>query len=224
MGKSTERNVAAEQEFAKMAQLLTQTADEAVACLKALKSNLSEYDKRHGLLFLNTARSFMRSDIRAAKDATLELRHVAHRISKSLTLSEEEITAARSKIHEVADALNHLKKKGRAYDRKNHLDEGGLRSSDSIKIESEGSWVSDDSKDISSGSGAADTVENVVRLTLRDKFSGFSALKHQVSVTEDSLSLSFTELVVSTVTSMTNSLKGDAFFEPEVKEKKSMSV
>ncbi|KAG7391005.1 hypothetical protein PHYPSEUDO_006140 [Phytophthora pseudosyringae] len=234
MGKSTQQNPAAEQEFSRVEQLLIQTADEASSCLKALKSSLSEYDKRHGLLFLNTAKSFMRSDIRAAKDKASELKHVADQIAKSETPSEWEITATRSKIHEVSDALINLKKTARSYDRKNHLENSSgtelkadERRSDIDKSESESSWFSEDTGSDRSGSGlrgAGDTVEAVVRSTVRHNFSGFSALKHQVSVAEESLSPSFTDRVMNTMNSMSNSLKGSANFEPEDQDKKSMSV
>ncbi|KAL3668817.1 hypothetical protein V7S43_006110 [Phytophthora oleae] len=236
MGKSTQHNPAAEQEFSKMEQLLTQTADEAASCLKTLKSNLSEYDKRHGLLFLNTAKSYMRKDIRAAKDKAAELKHVADQINKSETPSEWEITAARSKIHEVSDVLINLKKTARAYDRKNHLEntsgsdlkaEERHSNPDFDRSESEGSWFSEDTSSGRSGSGVSgkgDTVEAVVRSTVRHNFSGFSALKHQVSEAEDSLSPSFTDRVINTMNIMSDSLKGAANFEPEGKEKKSMSV
>ncbi|KAE8915819.1 hypothetical protein PF005_g22026 [Phytophthora fragariae] len=261
MGKSSTRNVTAEHEFSKLEHLLTKTAGEVVNCLKVLKTNLAEYDKRNGLLFINTSKSFMRSDIRAAKDMASELRHVADQIAKSDTPSEWEITAARSKINTVSDAMGELKKTARAYDRSdkskgitgilgnaltssnnsnnnshtrgNETSESGLLGSSNTKTESEGSGFGEYSKgsdsEYSSGSGtglpkASDTVEAVVKRALHDNFSGFSALKHQVLVAEKSLSPSFAERVMDTVSSMTNSLKEEANFAPEGKEKMSMSV
>ncbi|EGZ17210.1 hypothetical protein PHYSODRAFT_498700 [Phytophthora sojae] len=209
MGKSSTRNVAAEQEFSKLEHLLEQTADEIASCLKVLKTNLAEYDSRNGLLFANTSKSFMRSDIRAAKDVASELRHVADQISKSDAPSEWEITATRSKINAVFDALGQLKKTARAYDRKD-------KSKGIAGILGNALTGNNDS--------ASDTVEAVVKRTLHDNFKGFSALKHQVLVAEESLSPSFAERVMDTVSSMTSSLKGEAEFAPEGIAKKSMSV
>ncbi|KAG1704239.1 hypothetical protein DVH05_006248 [Phytophthora capsici] len=136
-----------------------------------------------------------------------------------------------SKIHEVSDILLNLKKTARAYDRKNHLEnssnsdlKGEERHSnpDFDKSESEGSWFSEDTA--SGVSGKGDTVEAVVRSTVRRNFNGFSALKHQVSEAEDSLSPSFTDQVLRTMNAMSNSLKGAANFEPQAREKKSLSV
>ncbi|KAG3207231.1 hypothetical protein PC128_g243 [Phytophthora cactorum] len=229
MGKATQLNDTAEQEFSKLEQLLIQTADEVSSCLKALKSNLSEYDKRHGLLFLNTSMSFMRSGIRAAKDIAAELKHVAHQIDKSEGPSESEITAARSKIHRVSDAMLNLRKTARAYDRKNHLEslselkaEEGRSNQDYHKSESEGSWFSEESGNAIGR--ATDRVELVLKSTIHNNFSGFSALKHQVLVAEEALSPSFVDHVMNTVASMSNSLKGEKIFEPQGREKKSMSV
>ncbi|KAH7484399.1 hypothetical protein PRIC1_003707 [Phytophthora ramorum] len=234
MGKSTNYSDATKSEFSKLGQLLIQTADEAAFCLKALKSNLAEYDTRHGLFFLNTAKSYMRSDIRATKDMASELRHVADQIDKSETPSESEITAARSKIHAVSDAMIDLKKKARAYDRKNSLDDTSETSSvsemslSSVKTESEGSYIGDENRGESNAhSGivrAADTVEAVVRLTLRHNFSGFSAVKHQIGLAEESLSPSFAESVMDTMASLTSSLKGEEKFASEGKQTKSLSV
>ncbi|KAG2918356.1 hypothetical protein PC114_g6853, partial [Phytophthora cactorum] len=68
MGKS-DLNVTVEQkqEFASLEKVLNQTADDAARCLKLLKKNLSDYDSRHGNHFINTATSYMRSDMRTAK-------------------------------------------------------------------------------------------------------------------------------------------------------------
>ncbi|KAI9986684.1 hypothetical protein PInf_025639 [Phytophthora infestans] len=93
MGKS-DRNVTAEQEFAALEKLLIQTSDDATRCLKLLKKNLSDYDSRHGNHFINTSTSYMRSDMRTAKDTAADLKHVAHRISKSPQPSETEIHSA----------------------------------------------------------------------------------------------------------------------------------
>ncbi|GMF22723.1 unnamed protein product [Phytophthora lilii] len=247
MGKSTTSNNTAEKEFAKLEQLLIQTADDVADWLKVSKANLAEYDKRHGLVFINTAKSFMRSDIRGAKDSSSELRHVAYQISKSELPSEKEITAARSQIHTLSDAISQLKKTARAYDKKNlavkpvtgiidavlpggnysKTEEISL-SSNSTNSESEESWVGEANKGSnnthSDSFGRSDKVEAVVKTTLRNRFSGFSAIKYQLSVAESSLSPSFAERIMDTMASMSDSLKGDDKFAPRDTEKRSASV
>ncbi|GMF32268.1 unnamed protein product [Phytophthora fragariaefolia] len=244
MGKSSSSNITAEQEFSKLEQLLIQTAGEIARCLKTLKTGLAEYDRRHGLLFINTSKSFMRKNIRAAKDTASELRYVADQISKSEPPSESEITATRSKINEVSDALDNLKRTARAYDRKGKSDGivgiaakalTGTKSdsndgSNKATTTSEDSWLGDNSgsnSERSSTDGISstiDTVEVVVRLTLRNNFNGASALKHQVSIAEESLVPSFADHVMDAVNAMSNSLKGQTNFAPEGKEKKSLSI
>ncbi|KAG6977513.1 hypothetical protein JG688_00000264 [Phytophthora aleatoria] len=159
MGKTTQLNDTAEQEFSKLEQLLIQTADEVSSCLKALKSNLSE--KNH------------------------------------------------------LESLSELKA------------EEGRSNQDYHKSESEGSWFSEEGSSDHSGNaigGVTDRVELVLKSTIHDNFSGFSALKHQVSVAEEALSPSFVDHVMNTMASMSNSLKGEDNFEPQGREKKSMSV
>ncbi|KAG3121645.1 hypothetical protein PI125_g39 [Phytophthora idaei] len=127
-----------------------------------------------------------------------------------------------------------LRKTARAYDRKNHLEslselktEEGRSNQDYHKSESEGSWFSEESSSDHSGNaigGATDRVELVLKSTIHNNFSGFSALKHQVLVAEEALSPSFVDHVMNTMASMSNSLKGEDNFEPQGREKKSMSV
>ncbi|KAH7488411.1 hypothetical protein PRIC1_007472 [Phytophthora ramorum] len=124
MGKSNDRNVTAEQEFASLEKVLNQTADDAARCLKLLKSNLSEYDSRHGNHFMNTATSYMRSDMRTAKDTASDLKHVAHEIHKSSQPSESEVVSARNMMGATAKAMDILKTTARNYDQKNGRSKG----------------------------------------------------------------------------------------------------
>ncbi|KAE9000086.1 hypothetical protein PF011_g14341, partial [Phytophthora fragariae] len=90
MGKSADHIAAVEKEFASLEQVLVETADDAAACLRLLKKNLSEYDSRHGNHFVDTAKSYMRSDMRNVKDVSADLKHVAHQIKKSHKPSKSE--------------------------------------------------------------------------------------------------------------------------------------
>ncbi|KAG7399777.1 hypothetical protein PHYBOEH_007940 [Phytophthora boehmeriae] len=254
MGKATHHNIAAQQEFAKLEILLAQTATDAINCLKVLKGNLAEYDSRHGLHFANTSKSFMRSEIRGAKDSASELRDVANQISKSKTPSEWEISAARSKMNATSDALTDLKKVARSYDEKNGKQKGITAMIDNVLVgnhskekeskdaffnkgskDKEGApgseWFgsSSNNNDINHGGagilGAADTVEAVVKSTLRDSFGGFSALKHQISTAEKSLSPSFVDRAKEAVAGMTSKLSGESTSSPtRRKGKRNMSM
>ncbi|KAE9301639.1 hypothetical protein PF008_g22702 [Phytophthora fragariae] len=199
--KSTDR-ITIEQEFSKLELLLIQTADDAVNCLKVLKGNLSDYDSRHGLRIINTSKTFMRSDVRAAKDTTSELRNAANQIAECESQSESEITAARAAMNATSDVMNDLAATGRTYD-KNKLKSRGIAGvvtdmfggNKGLEDKSKGDHVVKDTKRVGSEGilRAPDTVEEVVASTLRDCFSGFSALKHQISAAEESLSLLFAE-------------------------------
>ncbi|EGZ16602.1 hypothetical protein PHYSODRAFT_330667 [Phytophthora sojae] len=183
---STDR-IATEQEFSKLEMLLVQTADDAVNCLKMLKGNIADYDSRHGLRFISTSKAFLRGDIRAAKDTTAE------------------ITVARSAMNATSDVMNDLAAAGRAYDENNLKSRGitgavtdmlsGGNNKGQKKKKGKGNQSVEDPKRVGSERilRAPDTVEEVVESTLRDCFSGFSALKLQVSVAEESLSPLFAE-------------------------------
>ncbi|POM57906.1 Hypothetical protein PHPALM_37524 [Phytophthora palmivora] len=124
MGKSNDRNATIEQEFASLEKVLNQTADDATRCLKLLKKNLSDYDSRHSNHFINTAASYMRSDMRTAKDTATDLKHVAHQINKSSHPSESEITSARNIMGATAKAMDVLNTTARNYDQKNGRSKG----------------------------------------------------------------------------------------------------
>ncbi|KAL3660292.1 hypothetical protein V7S43_014821 [Phytophthora oleae] len=119
MGKSTDRNVTTEEEFFKLEQVLNQTADDTVNCLKLLKQHLSEYDSRNGNHFTHTASSFMRSDMRTAKDTAMDLKHVAHEINKNHKPSKTEIESSRNMRDATAKTMENLKVTARNYDREN---------------------------------------------------------------------------------------------------------
>ncbi|KAE9048205.1 hypothetical protein PR003_g759 [Phytophthora rubi] len=118
MGKSTDRN-ATEEEFSKLEQVLNQTGDDASNCLKLLKKHLSEYDSRNGNHFVNTASSYMRGDMRTAKDSAMELKHVAHKINKSHKPSKSEVSSARNLMDVTSKAMDSLKLTARNYDKEN---------------------------------------------------------------------------------------------------------
>lgn len=125
MGKSDLHFTAEqEQEFSSLEKVLNQTADDASRCLKLLKKNLSEYDSRHGNHFINTAASYMRSDMRTAKDTADELKRVAHEINKSSQPSKTEIHSARNVMGATAKAMEVLSMTARNYDQKNGRSKG----------------------------------------------------------------------------------------------------
>ncbi|KAE8906539.1 hypothetical protein PF005_g31704 [Phytophthora fragariae] len=198
MGKS-DTSIAAE--FFKLELLLIQTADDAVHCTKAVKDNLGEYDTRHGLHFANTSKSFMRGSIRAAKDAASELGLLADQIAKSKFLSDWEIAAARNKMKAASDAMKELNKAARVYDEMNGKPKGITRIIDNVLV------MRFDKRKEDGTLGTADTVGVVVKSTLRSSFGGFSALKHQISVAEKSLSPSLIERVKETVEDVVIKLK-----------------
>ncbi|KAK1947194.1 hypothetical protein P3T76_001204 [Phytophthora citrophthora] len=282
MGKSNDRNITAEQEFASLEKVLNQTADDAARCLKLLKQNLSDYDSRHGNHFINTASSYLRSDMRTAKDTASDLKHVAHQINKSSHPSESEIHSARNSMGATAKAMDVLNTTARNYDQKNgrskgvkgainnavgnndkerHEKEGGgLFGKDKDK-ESKGTGLfghSDDKenkdkesklgklfgkgdkdkekdhkhkeKDHKHGDGllggkedrqhhgdhggaafgGSDTVEALVKSTLRDNFN-INALSHQITIAEKSLTVSpsFVERAKEAVIEVKEKLTGE---------------
>ncbi|KAG2533316.1 hypothetical protein JM18_000122 [Phytophthora kernoviae] len=217
MGKSTDHHIAAKQEFLSLEQSLNQTADDASTCLKLLKKELSEYDSRHGHHFTNTAKSYLRSDMRAAKDTASNMKHVARKINKAHKPSRSEVESARNVMDATAKAMDILKTTARNYDKKNGKSTGvkgtiehvvgennnakenkkGLfGTSDKNKDENRGGLLGMGNKDkYGHGNhgggilGSSDTVESLVKSTLRDNFS-LSPLSHQITVAGKSLSSS----------------------------------
>lgn len=119
MGKSSDRSDTTKTEFVKLGQVLNQTAEDTSTCLKLLKKQLSEYDRRNGNHFVDTASSYMRSDMRTAKDTAMELKHVGHKIAKDHEASKTEIHSARNMMDATAKAIESLKLTARNYDKKN---------------------------------------------------------------------------------------------------------
>ncbi|KAF1793385.1 hypothetical protein GQ600_7955 [Phytophthora cactorum] len=235
MGKAIKRTIAAEQEFSKLQMLLVQTANDTTKCLKILKRNLSRYDRRHGLFFRSTSRYFMRNDIRVAKDTTVDLRHVAKRIKRSKNPTKSEINAARISMNATADAMNDLKQAGRIFDQNNGVSGGVTGIIDNIlgggdnndkhhnsSLFGHSGDKTDDHKTKrglfgSKNSGylkAPDTVESVVKLTLNDSFSGFSALKQQITATENAMSPSIATRAKDAVVNVASKLVGDSSSSP----------
>ncbi|KAF4150182.1 hypothetical protein GN958_ATG00603 [Phytophthora infestans] len=119
MGKHTDQKFATEEEFFKLEQVLNETADETANCLKLLKKHLSDYDSRNDNQSRNTAASFMRTDMRNAKDTASDLKHVAHEINRNQKPSKTEIASARNMMDSTARAIETLKTTARNYDREN---------------------------------------------------------------------------------------------------------
>ncbi|CAI5743842.1 unnamed protein product [Peronospora destructor] len=176
-------------EFFKLELVLIQTADDAVKCVKTLKTNLSEFDIRHNLHVVNTSKFFMRDSIRVAKDAASQLNHMAEQIARSKCVADWEITEACNKKNALSDAMQSLKKAARTYDEMNGKSRCITRIIDNVLV---GKYDKKDNQD-NNMPGCADTVEIVVRSTLRNSFNGFSALKHQISTAEKSLSPSLVQ-------------------------------
>ncbi|CAH0480992.1 unnamed protein product [Peronospora belbahrii] len=252
MTKFNDHNAAVEQEFALLEEVLNQTADDAVRCLKLLKKNLSDYDNHHGNHFINTAASYMRSDMRAAKDTAFNLKHVAHQVINSPQPSEMDIHSVRNIMSIVVKSMDALSTTARNYDQKNgrskgvkgvidnasgkndrenHEKDGGLFGQGHMNRNEEhaGRFGTGDERHMDANHGSSllgkpdgvyyhqggsdilsnsDTVEQLVKTTLRDNFSA-SALSHQITNAEKSLSPSFVERVKEVVHEVKDKLKGD---------------
>lgn len=193
-----ELDIAAEKEFASLAQVLTITADDAVKCLKTLKKNLSEYDSQHGNHFLHTARLHMRSDIRHAKDVSADLKGVAREIHESHKPSKAGVISARTAMNAVALAMDVLTVTAQKYDEKHwHSSDvkGAMESAGSGKDEMETNVQGDAFGTSTYQAGHHGncvlsnlvTVEMVVKKTLSDNFNP-NVLSCQINAAEKSLS------------------------------------
>ncbi|KAG1684376.1 hypothetical protein DVH05_011405 [Phytophthora capsici] len=168
MGETlTRRSVTLAQEFSMLERLLLQTADDVSKCLKVLKKSLGKFDSRNlpGFHYRSTSKYCLKVDIRVVKEMVSELRQVAKRISKSKNPSQSEVNAARMSMNAAADALNDLSRAGQIYDENKRQE---------TKMEA-------------GGACQADTVEDVVKSTLRENFTGFSLLEKQISIVEKAL-------------------------------------
>ncbi|KAG1695822.1 hypothetical protein DVH05_019161 [Phytophthora capsici] len=231
MGKSIEHSIAVKQEFSKLEFLLVQSANDVTKCLKILKRNLAKYDRRRGLHFRSTSKYFMRNDIRVAKDTTTDLRHVAKRICRSKSPTKSEINAARMGMNNTADAMNDLKQSGRIFDQ-NHGVSGGVSGIiDNIlgNNDKDGLFTDNQKKNTpkrgffrsktTSQSDGPNTVEEVVRSTLKDSFGGFSALKQQIIATDNVLSPSIATRAKEAVVGVANKLVDNSSPNPSRNEK-----
>ncbi|KAL4156909.1 hypothetical protein PRNP1_005935 [Phytophthora ramorum] len=198
MGKSIDRNATVEKEFASLEQVLIQTADDASKCLNVLKKNLSEYDSRHGHHFINTSKSFMRSDMRTAKDIARDLKHVAHQIKRSHKPSKSEVHSARNMMNATGKAMEVLQVTARHYDEKNGRSTGvtaaikhAVHGKNDKEKDAHGGLFgkSDYHQDGGGILGSPDTVEALVKTTLRDNFN-LNVLSFQIAAAEKSLSSS----------------------------------
>ncbi|EEY65010.1 uncharacterized protein PITG_16465 [Phytophthora infestans T30-4] len=213
MGKPDNRSIAAEKEFASLAQVLVESANDAAHCLKVLKKNLTEYDSRHGNRFRGTAKSYLRSDIRNAKDVSAELQHVAHKINKSHKCSKKEIASARKHMNATSNALDILKTTARNYDEK-HGHATGVKGA--IKNAVDGSHDNDINAradyhgDHHHGGilGSSDTVEELVKTTLRNNLN-LSVLIYQINTAEKAMSPSIVEKAKEAMHGVKEKLTGD---------------
>ncbi|OWZ00858.1 hypothetical protein PHMEG_00027861 [Phytophthora megakarya] len=205
MGKSAERNLAAEKEFVALGQVLIETANDAAHCLKQLKKNLSEYDSRHGNHFVDTSKSFMRNDIRNAKDISSDLKDVANRISKSHKPSKSEVASARNMMNATARAMDVLKVTARKYDEKSGRSTG---IKGAIKNAMGKNGHEHDANHGGDLFGSPDTVEALVKSTLRDNFN-LNVLSYQINTTEKTLSPSLVDRAKEAVHDVKDKLKGD---------------
>ncbi|GMF13629.1 unnamed protein product [Phytophthora lilii] len=218
MGKSTDQNAAVEKEFASLQQILIETADDASACLRVLKKNLSEYDSRHGNHVFNTAKSYLRSDIRNAKDISADLKHVTHQIQKSHKPSKFEVNSARNMMNATSRAMDVLKVTARNYDEKNWRSTGvkgavkhavGMNNNGKSDEHNRGLLGQEDRHGGGGILGRPDTVEELVKATIRDNFN-LNVLSYQITAAEKSLSShSIVARAKEAVHDVKDKLKGD---------------
>ncbi|CAI5714730.1 unnamed protein product [Hyaloperonospora brassicae] len=182
----------AAREFASLATVLCCIADDAIACLKSLKKRLAHCDSRHGRRFVHTAVAYLRTDLRAAKDAASALPHVAHQLVTRWERSESATDAARDVMGRLAKAMDRLQTTAHQYDEEVVL----RRQSQQRKADGQHSTGCARAPAGRAGRGtghvgaqATDTVEQLVKTIVRDNFN-ISALSHQITIANKSLSCS----------------------------------
>ncbi|KAF4138201.1 hypothetical protein GN958_ATG12626 [Phytophthora infestans] len=170
----TKRSIATNLEFSLLERLLNQTADDVSNCLKLLKKKLRKHDSRNlpGFHYRSTCKYCLKVDIRVVKEMISEMRQVAKRVSQNKIPTQSDINAARITANGTADALNDLVKAGRTYDQNRGRTDNEVQDK---MAEGEGSREK------------AETVEALVKSTLRDNFMGFEALETQIAVVEKAL-------------------------------------
>ena len=227
-------HAAVEDEFLKLEHVLNQTAGDTLACLKLLKKHLVEYDSRNSNHLSNTAKSYMKRDMRLAKDAASSLKHMADEMSKSRTSAKTEVSSTRNMMEAMEKAMETLKVTAHNYDKENkqskgikgtidaamgghhHKDEKhdkkhekhGLFGKEDTHKHKEGGLLGSDDKNGGGILGSTDTVEGLVDKTLRDNFS-LTALDHQLTATEKALSPSMMERAKEKMHDVKDKLTGD---------------
>ncbi|EGZ19233.1 hypothetical protein PHYSODRAFT_327533 [Phytophthora sojae] len=185
MSKSDERSIAAKREFSKLELELVQTAN---ATLKFLKR-------------------FIKDEIQEVKKNASDLRYLATRIRRTKQSSGSEVNAARMCMNQTAEAMIDLIRAARVYDH-NYASRTTPVDDDSGSMEMEAKLFgrthhyenSESMEDLFRSSSSEfkvrvteesaktpDTVEAVVRLTLRSSFGGLNALRSQIATTEKAL-------------------------------------
>uniref|UniRef100_M4C6B4 Uncharacterized protein n=1 Tax=Hyaloperonospora arabidopsidis (strain Emoy2) TaxID=559515 RepID=M4C6B4_HYAAE len=233
MVKSSDHHATVEEEFSKLELALNQTAGDTSVCLRLLKKQLSEYDHRNGNIFTHSATSYLRSDMRLAKDTANELKHVAHQISHSPKPSKSEVASARHSMNETSRVMEALTTTARNYDKENGQSKGIKGTIDTMigghhdKDEHEkhedkkhgglfgdkkeghhGGLSSHADKNGGGIMGTTETVEGLVQKNLRENFNT-KALDHQISVAEKALSPSIMERAKEAIHDVKDKLKGD---------------
>ncbi|CAI5741915.1 unnamed protein product [Hyaloperonospora brassicae] len=120
----TDHHFTVEEEFSKLELVLNQAAGDTAVCLRLLKKQLSDYDHRNGNIFAHSALSYLRSDMRSAKDTAMHLKNVAHQISHSLKPSKAELIAARHAMNSTTRVMEALTATARNYDKENGQSKG----------------------------------------------------------------------------------------------------
>ncbi|CAI5735794.1 unnamed protein product [Hyaloperonospora brassicae] len=217
MGRSSiDRKVIISEEFTSLAKVLVRTADDAATCLETLKKRLSEFDNLHHSHDLHAAKTYMQSDIRKAKYISAALKSVAQQIRQNLDRpSKTDVKAAYSMMNSTAKAMGFLVVTAHNYDLRMEQSERRVKDADKVAAHER-----DQRNERDEGGNPAevcsadclrhsdDTVEVLVRSTLRDNFS-LNGLSCQASAAENALLLlSIIDRAKEVVRDMKHKLKG----------------
>uniref|UniRef100_M4BE57 Uncharacterized protein n=1 Tax=Hyaloperonospora arabidopsidis (strain Emoy2) TaxID=559515 RepID=M4BE57_HYAAE len=113
-----------EEEFSKLELALNQAAGDTAVCLRLLKKQLSDYDHRNGNIFNHSATSYLRSDMRSAKDTAADLKNAAYQINHSLKPSKAELATARHAMNATTRVMEALTATAHNYDKENGQSKG----------------------------------------------------------------------------------------------------
>ncbi|KAF1792084.1 hypothetical protein GQ600_1792 [Phytophthora cactorum] len=133
----------------------------------------------------------------SGQGTTVDLRHVAKRIKRSKNPTKSEINAARISMNATADAMNDLKQAGRILTRTMEYRE-----------------VSRVSSTISSTKRGLFGSKNSGYLKAPDTLQRFSALKQQITATENAMSPSIATRAKDAVVNVASKLVGDSSSSP----------